>query len=266
MELGLAGKTVVVTGGASWIGRGIVLSFAKEGSSIVIADIDEVQAEKTADLARKQGGRVLVIRTDVTKPEQCEAMIKKTLDELGRLDVLVNNAGGSAKFCLFVQKSKETSVKEMDVNYWGTFNCTRAVIEYMIAQKRGRIVNLGSDAGRVGVVAQVNYAAAKGAVISFTKALALEVGRYGINVNAVCPGAVFPESITEEMGESSAWREAGAIDEFTPEMRAKWIKAYPLRRLGKPENIANMVVFLASDAADWITGQAISVDGGIVMI
>ena len=132
MELRLAGKTVIITGGGSNIGRGIVLAFVREGANVVIADIDEAQGEKTADLARKQGDRVTVVKTDITKPEQCEAMASKVLAEFGQLDVLVNCAGW-VNDQLFVDKPREEWVKEVDINYWGVINCTKAVIAHILA-------------------------------------------------------------------------------------------------------------------------------------
>jgi 2-hydroxycyclohexanecarboxyl-CoA dehydrogenase len=263
MELGLAGKTVIVTGGASNVGRGIVLAFAKEGSNIVLADIDKVQGEKTAKLARKQGGKVVVVKTDVTNPEQCQVMVKRTRDEFGRLDILVNCVGWIYDR-LFIEKPREEWVKEVDTNYWSIINCVRAVIDHMIAQKSGKIISLASDAGKVGEYREVVYAGAKGAVIAFTKSLAREVGRYGINVNVLCLGTVPPAS-DEEIGSESMWRSGGLFYKMTPEVKEKMAKAYPLRRLGKAEDIANAIVFLASDAASWITGQAISIDGGYTM-
>jgi len=263
MELGLAGKTVIVTGGSSNIGRGIVLAFAREGSDIVIADIDEVQAQKTAELARKQGGKVAVVETDVTNPQQCQAMARRTLDEFGRLDILVNCAGWVYDR-LFIDKPREEWVREVNINYWGVVNCVRAVIDHMITQSSGKIISIASDAGKVGEYREAVYAGAKGAVIALSKSLAREVGRYGINVNVVCPGTIVPAG-AEEMGVESMWRSGGLFDKMTAEVKEKMAKAYPLRRLGKAEDVANAVVFLASDAASWITGQAISVDGGYTM-
>jgi 2-hydroxycyclohexanecarboxyl-CoA dehydrogenase len=263
MELGLAGKAVIVTGGASNVGRGIVLAFAGEGSSIVIADIDEVQAEKTAKLARKQGGKVVVAKTDVTDPTQCQALVKRTLDEFGRLDILVNCVGWIYDR-LFVEKPREEWLKEVDTNYWSVINCTRAVIDHMIAQKSGKVISLASDAGKIGEYREAVYAGAKGAVIAFSKSLAREVGRYGININVVCLGTVPPAS-DKEIGSESMWRSGGLFYKMTPEVKEKMAKAYPLRRLGRAEDVASAVLFLASEAAGWITGQAISVDGGYAM-
>jgi len=262
MELGLAGKAVIVTGGASNVGRGIVIAFAGEGSHVVIADIDEVQAEKTAELARKQGGKVIVTKTDVTDPEQCQALVKKTLDEFGRLDILVNCVGWIYDR-LFVEKPREEWVKEVDTNYWSVINCTRAVIDHMIAQKRGKIISLASDAGKIGEYREVVYAGTKGAVIAFSRSLAREVGRYGLNINVVCLGTVPPAS--DEIGSESMWRSGGLFYKMTPKVKDKMAKAYPLRRLGTAEDVANAVLFLASDTSSWITGQAISVDGGYAM-
>ncbi len=263
MELGLAGKTVIVTGGASNVGRGIVLAFAREGLDIVIADIDEVQGQRTAELARKQGGKVVVVKTDVTNPEQCQAMVRRTLDEFGRLDVLVNCVGWIYDR-LFIEKSREEWEKEVDTNYWSVINCVRAVINHMIAQRSGKIITLASDAGKIGEYREAVYAGAKGAVIAFSKSLAREVGRYGLNINVLCLGTVPPAS-EEEIGAESMWRTGGLFYKMTPEAKEKMAKAYPLRRLGKAEDVANAVMFLASDAASWITGQAISVDGGYTM-
>jgi len=263
MELGLATKVAIVAGGASNVGRGIVLAFAREGLDIVIADIDEVQAEKTAELARKQGGKVVVVKTDVTKPEQCQAMVERTLDELGRLDILVNCVGWIYDR-LFIDKPREEWVKEVDTNYWSVINCVRAVIDHMVAQRSGKIISLASDAGKIGEYREVVYAGAKGAVIAFSKSLAREVGRYGLNINVLCLGTAPPAS-EEEIGAESMWRSGGLFYKMTPEVKEKMAKAYPLRRLGKAEDVANAVVFLASDAASWITGQAISVDGGYAM-
>ena len=263
MELGLAGKTVIVTGGSSNIGRGVVLAFAREGSDVVIADIDEVQAQKTAELAGKQGGKVVAVKTDVTDPEQCQAMVRRTLDEFGRLDILVNCVGWVYDR-LFIEKPREEWVKEVNINYWGVVNCVRAVIDHMIAQGSGKIISVASDAGKVGEYREAVYAGAKGAVIALSKSLAKEVGRYGLNINVVCPGTIVPASV-EEMGMESMWRSGGLFDKMTPEVKEKMAKAYPLRRLGRAGDVANAVVFLASDAASWITGQAISVDGGYAM-
>lgn len=264
MELGLAGKTVIVTGGGSNIGRGISLAFARERVNLVIADIGEAQAKKTAANAEELGAKTLVVKTDVANWEQVQATVQKTLDTFGRVDVLVNNVGWAAER-LFIEKPRAEWEKEIQLNLWSVINCTRAVLDPMIAQKKGAVVSIGSDAGRMGEFREGVYAACKAGVMGLTKTLAREVGKHGIRLNVVCPGTTMPSS-EEEIGETSMW--AGTLGKGwnTPEMRERIAKAYPLRRVGKPEDIANAVVFLASDAASFITGQTLSVSGGYTMM
>jgi 2-hydroxycyclohexanecarboxyl-CoA dehydrogenase len=263
MDLKLAGKTVIVTGGGSNIGRAIVLAFAKEKSNVVIADIDEAQGQKVAKEAVALGGKVIAIKTDVTSLDSVTATVKRTIEEFGKLDILVNNVGWTLDR-LFIEKPRSELEKEVNINFWGVLNCTRAVLEHMIERKYGKIISIGSDAGRMGEYREAVYAACKGGVIAMSKALARELGRYGINVNVVCPGMTLPEN-PEHAGELSMWKSPMA-QFLTPEVQEKAAKAYPLRRLGKPEDIANVVVFLASDAASFITGQTISVSGGYTMM
>lgn len=263
MDLNLAGKTAIVTGGGSNIGRAIVLAFAREKSNVVIADIDETQGRKVANEAAALGVKSLVIKTDVTDFDSVTAMVKRTIDEFSKLDVLVNNVGWTLDR-LFIEKPRLEWEKEVNINLWGVLNCTRAVLDHMIERKYGKIVSIGSDAGRMGEYREAVYAACKGGVMSLSKSLAREVGRYGINVNVVCPGVTVPEN-PDYAGDLSMWK--GPMAEvFTPEAQEKAAKAYPLRRLGKPEDVANAVVFLASDAASFITGQIISVSGGYTMM
>jgi len=264
MELGLAGKTVIVTGGGSNIGRGISLAFARERVNLVIADIGEAQAKKTAANAEALGAKTLVVKTDVSNWEQVQATVQKTLDTFGRVDALVNNVGWTVER-LFVEKPRTEWEKEIQLNLWSVINCTRAVLDAMIAQKKGAIVSIGSDAGRMGEFREGVYAACKAGVMGLTKTLAREVGKHGIRLNVVCPGTTMPSS-EEEIGETSMW--AGTLGKGwnTPEMRERIAKAYPLRRVGRPEDVANAVVFLSSDAASFITGQTLSVSGGYTML
>lgn len=262
IDLGLKGKTVIVTGGGSNIGRGIVLAFAREGANIVNAEIDEKQGQKTVDDANAFSGQAILVKTDVTDWDSVQAMVKQTLERFGKIDVLVNNVG-MARQRPFVEKSREECEKEISLNYWSVINCTRAVVDYMIERRYGKIINISSGAGRVGVANTSIYSATKGAVISFSKALARELGRYGININAVCPGWVVPES-SQDVGEGSFWRQG--LDSYTPEVLRRIAKASPLGRLGSAQDIANTVVFLASDCTSYITGQTISVDGGVTMV
>jgi 2-hydroxycyclohexanecarboxyl-CoA dehydrogenase len=185
------------------------------------------------------------------------------MDEFGRLDVLVNNVGWTLDK-LFIEKPREEWEREVNINFWGVLNCTRAVLDHMIERKYGKIISIGSDAGRMGEYREAVYAACKGGIIAMSKSLARELGRYGINVNVVCPGVTVPQS-PEFAGEMSMWKGPMA-QVFTPEAQEKAAKAYPLRRLGKPEDVAGAVVFLASDAASFITGQTISVSGGYTMM
>jgi len=263
MDLNLAGKVLIVTGGGSNIGRGIVLAFARERSNVVIADIDETQGQKVAKEANALGGKTVAIKTDVTNVDSVAAMVKKTLEEFGQIDILVNNVGWGLDR-LFVEKPRTEWEKEVNINFWGVINCTRAVLDHMIERKYGKVISIGSDAGRMGEYREAVYAGCKGGVIALSKALARELGRHGINVNVICPGATVPEN-PEDTGELSMWKgQMGQV--FTPEVQEKAAKTYPLRRLGKPQDIANVAVFLASDAASFITGQTISVSGGYTMM
>ena len=263
MDLGLASKTVIVTGGASNIGRGIAFAFGKEGSNVIIADIDEKQGQKVANEINTLGkGRVVVSKTDVTKPDSVESMVKQALQEFGQIDVLVNDAAWTSDK-LFIEKPRQEWEREIAICFWGVINCTRAVIDHMIERRCGRIVTIGSDAGRSGEYREAVYGGCKGAVIAMSKSIAKEVGRYGITLNVVCPG-VTPAVGTDDIGELSMQQEYK--DFFTPEVQERIKKSYPMRRLGKAEDIANAVVFLASDVASFITGQTLSVSGGYTMM
>jgi 2-hydroxycyclohexanecarboxyl-CoA dehydrogenase len=265
MELNLSGKSVIVTGGGSNIGRAISLGFAREGVHLTIAEIDEGQGEKVAAVAQKQGAAsAIVVPTDVTKWDSALAMIKEVESRLGRVDVLVNNVGWTHDR-LFVEKERAEWEKEIQLNLWGMINCTRAVLDGMIARKSGAIVSLGSDAGRMGEFREAVYGACKAGVMALTKSVAREVGRHGIRLNVVCPGMTMPAS-DEDFGGLSMWAAETNRAWSTPDMQARIAKAYPLRRIGKPEDVAQAVVFLASDAASFITGQTLSVSGGYTMM
>lgn len=252
MDLQLKGKIAIVTGGGRGIGAAIALGLAEEGADVAIAEIDEEGAKAVAGKVREKGVRSIAVKTDVTNPESVEATVKKVEDELGPVNILVNNAAKLPDFLTFVEEknsgqSREVWTKVVDVCYHGVINCTAAVIEGMVARNYGKIINMASDAGKVGEPRQAVYAGAKGAIIAFTKSIAKEAGRYGVNVNAICPSMTKTEAVQSMLSE---------------DFEKKVVKAYPMRRLGQPQDIANLALFLASDRSSWITGQAISVNGG----
>ena len=263
MDLELKGKSVIVTGGGSNIGRAIVLAFAAEGAHITIGDVDTAQAEKTAGFATKLGAAsVQVLKTDVTSLEQVQAMFKAATDRHGRVDVLVNNVGWDS-LMFFTQTTPEFWRKVIDINYVGVLNCTKTALDIMIKQNGGAIVSISSDASRQGEPREAVYGGVKAAINSFMKTIARENGRYGIRCNVVCPGVTLPET-ADEVGGSSMWTNADSM--FTPEQLEKVTKALPLRKVGRPQDVANAVVFLASAKAGHVTGQVLSVSGGYSMI
>lgn len=268
MDLGLTGKTVIVTGGGSNIGRSTVLTFVEEGANVVNAELDEKQGQKVVDEANALGssGRALLVKTDVTDWDSVQAMVKRTLQEFSQIDILVNNVGYGSPDGPFEKKRREEWEKEMNLVFWSGINCTRAVAQHMIERKYGAIVNLSSVAGRVGGGGgQAVYSGAKGAVIAFSKSLARELGRHGIRVNVLAPGLIVPENLGV-VGERSNWTEWGYAVYGTPEVQQEIAKQIPVGRMGRAEDIANMIVFLASDRSSFMTGQTISVDGGLSMM
>jgi 2-hydroxycyclohexanecarboxyl-CoA dehydrogenase len=262
--LGLEGKAAIVTGGGSNIGRAIVMAFAGQGANVAIAELDEAQGAKVAREANAlKKGKVENIETDVTNWGSVQMMVRRTLDAFGGVDILVNVVGW-VKDDFFVKKPREEWEKEISRNLWSDINCTRAVLDHMMERKYGRIISIGSDAARVGQLREVVYGGCKGALISMTKSLARELGRYGITVNVVCPGVVVPAS-KDFTASESMWSDDMLRIFGTPEAQEKIVKGIPLGRVGTAEDIANTVVFLASDRASFITGQTISVDGGYTM-
>lgn len=247
MDLGLGGKVAMVTGGGSGIGEAIALRLAEEGATMVAADLDGGNAKT---VAARAGPPAEGVALDISSFEQAKAAVDGVVERHGRLDVLVNCAG-AWRIGPFMDAPPEDWAFEVDTNLLGTINCTRAALDPMVAQGGGKIVNISSDAGRVGEFRQAVYSGAKAGIIGFSKAVAREVGRSGIHVNVVCPG------YTKTPGT------AGQID---PELEARIAKGYPLRKLGLPDDVAKMAVFLASDGASHITGQTISVSGGYSMV
>ncbi|PKB79471.1 MAG: hypothetical protein BZY88_13205 [SAR202 cluster bacterium Io17-Chloro-G9] len=264
MELGLEGKNVIVTGGGSNIGRAIVHAFGAEGCNITIAELSAVQGEKVAAevAAMDTGARTKVIPADVTDHLQVEPMVEQSIAEFGSVDVLVNNVGWTMDR-LFTDKPRHEWEKEVRINLWAAMNCINAVLPHMIERQAGSIVSISSDAGRMGEFREAVYAACKAGVIALGKSIARETGRYGIRLNAVCPGLVVP-STDESISEQSMWNQMR--DVFTDDVMERAKRSYPMRRLGTSGEVANAVVFLASDAASFITGQTLSVSGGYTMM
>lgn len=260
MDLGLSGKSVIVTGGGSNIGRAIVLGFAREGARVCIADVDDEQAAKVA--AEDAQGLVTTRHTDVSDPASVQATVDHVVDTTGTVDVLVNCAGWTVDR-LFMDKPRAEWQKEIDIDFWGFINCTRAVLDTMVAQGHGRVVSIASDAGRIGEWREAVYSGTKAGVIAMSKAIAKEVGRNGITLNVVCPG--FTPGRPEDSGAGSIWQaEQGA--QFSDDILARVAKSYPLHRLGTPEDVVAPVLLFASDGGSYITGQTLSVSGGYTMI
>ena len=263
--LGLEGKTAVVTGGGSNIGRGIALGFVKEGTNVVNAEIVEIQGKQVAQEANALGrGEMIFIKTDVTDWDSVQAMVRQTLEKFSQIDILINCVGWVSDD-YFVEKTRAEWEKEIARNFWSDIYCTRAVLDNMIDNKYGRIIMIGSDAARIGQLREVVYSGCKGGVIAMAKSLARELGPHGITVNSICPGVTLPES-KEVVTTQSMWTEQMMHIYNTPEARGKIAKGIPLRSLGTTEDIANAVLFFSSDRASFITGQTISVDGGYAIV
>lgn len=265
MQLNLKNKSVIVTGAASNIGRGIALAFAEEGAAVAIADVDEPRARLVATEALARGAsRAMAVRADVSQWDDVRAMVTTVEAALGPVEILVNNAGWVVDR-LFVDKPRTEWEKEVQINLWGMINCTRAVMDGMISRSRGTVVSIASDAGRIGEFREGVYGACKAGVIALTKSLARENGRHNVRFNVVCPGTTLP-SPDEEISATSLWSTAEMKVWLRDEMRERIAKAYPLGRLGTPADIAPAVLFLASDAASFVTGQTLSVSGGYTMV
>jgi 2-hydroxycyclohexanecarboxyl-CoA dehydrogenase len=246
-----ADKVVIVTGGGQGMGEKIAMTFAKEGASVVVLDLNLDTAKAVADQIKADGGKSLAIKTDVGKKAEVDAAIKQVLDTFGTVDILVNNAGFVyAKPSKFWQEDEEYWNKVIDCCYKGVMFCCNAVLPTMMEKKSGKIVSIASDAAKVGQSGQTVYSGAKGAVVAFSKGLAKEVARYGININCVSPGAT----------------RTPAFAQMTPEMQSKISDSYLFKRVAEPEDIANAVVFLASSKSSYMTGQNLSVSSGYTMI
>lgn len=258
-------KVVFVTGSGEGIGRRTVLTFAEEGANVAINDIIGQKAKNVASEARSLGVSALPLTGDVSKATEVDDMVKKIFTEFERIDILVNNAFAWDR-ALFSQSAREGWVAPINVCLYGTLNCSRAIINHMIERKYGKIINVASDAARVGEPNSPVYAAAKAGIIAFSKSLAKEVGRYNINVNCVSPGATNTE---RRLKEHEIELQQATTEEEREKIKrrdAAQLRLYPLGRIGEPEDVANTIVFLASEHARHITGQVISIDGGYTMV
>ena len=246
LAIDLGGKVALITGAGRGIGRVTAHLAGAAGGRVAVADLAGDSARTVAEEIGRAGGQAIGVSADVTKPADAARMVEETLRAFGRLDILVNNA---ARWT--VKPFKDLTPTDYDtdigVGLLGTLHTTRAALDTMVQQGFGRIINVVSDAGRVGEPLLTVYSAAKAGVIGFTKALAKELGRYNITVNAVAPGTT---------------RTPGAREFIEGVGEEKMVKAYPLRRIGEPRDIANAILFFASDLASYVTGQVLSVSGG----
>ena len=244
----LENKVAIITGAGSGIGKETALLFAGKGAKVVVADVNEKGGDETVAEIKKNGGEAFFFKLDVTNREQSKQMTKDIMEKYGKIDVLINNAG-IVQDAFLSKMTEEQWDKVINVNLKGVFNCTQAVVEVMMNQGNGVIINTSSIVGLNGNVGQVNYAATKAGLIGMTKTLAKELGKKGIRVNAVAPGFIatpmtsnVPEKILEMMKEKT-----------------------PLRRLGEAKDVANAYLFLASDEANFVNGAVLCVDGGLVI-
>jgi 2-hydroxycyclohexanecarboxyl-CoA dehydrogenase len=246
------GKVAIVTGGGSGIGRATALKFARHGAKVAIVDINEENAAMVVDEISAIGSEGFAVKTDIVDYVQVQAMAQQIMDHFKRIDILVNNAAWD-KVQPFMKTEPDLWYKLIDVNLKGPIHVTRAILEHLIAQEQGgAIVNVVSDAAKVGSTGESVYSAAKGGIYSFTKTIAREMARYKIRVNSTCPGP----TDTPLLGE---------VKETMPKVVAAIEKAIPLRKLATPEQQANAIVWLASEEASYITGQSLSVNGGLNM-
>ncbi len=246
--MNLKGKTAVITGAARGIGLAVAHKLASAGCNVVLSDIMQDSLEEAQRSIPAHGVDALTVRTDVSSLSDAEALMAATLDKFGRIDILVNNAGITRDNLLMKMDEKDWDAV-MAVNLKGTFNCTKAAIRPMMKQRAGKIINLASIVGLIGNAGQANYSASKAGIIGLTKSVAKELGSRNVQVNAIAPGFIATE-MTENLPQ-------GAKDAF--------LKNIPLKRAGQVEDVANIVLFLSSELSDYVTGQVINVDGGMVM-
>ena len=248
----LKGKVALVTGSSRGVGRAIALAYAKEGASVVVNyTANQAAGEEVIAAIKKMGGKAVLVKADVSKAVDAEALVQKGIDEFGGLDILVNNAGLSRP-AMLLKMSEEQWDEVVDIHLKGAFFCTQFAARYMTEQKKGKIINVMSVAGLVGTVGQINYSAAKGGLLSFTKSAARELARYDICVNVICLGIVATD-MTAKIRTDEKLREI-------------YMNRILLKRFAEPDDISPAFVFLGSDESSYITGQLLCVDGGYGMI
>jgi 2-hydroxycyclohexanecarboxyl-CoA dehydrogenase len=253
--LDFTGKSVIVVGGARGIGRAMVQAFAEAGADVMIGDLRREDAEVTAyEISEITSSRVAFMQTDVTVLDDVQRLRDKTLSIFGKIDVLVNSAGWD-RLLPFLKTTPELWERIISINFRGVINSCYAVLPHMVERKHGSIINISSDTARVGSFGEAIYSGSKAAIIAFSKTLAREHARDHIRTNIICPGLV-ETPLIEEMKQ----------DDFTSKILNSIVGLTPLKRMGKPEEVASLALFLASDAARYITGQAISVNGGLNMV
>lgn len=245
-------QVAFITGAGRGIGREIARKLSSRGMRIVVTDKNLENAEKTVSLIREEGGEAIAVYCDVTSLENVEKAVEQAVAEYGKIDVLVNNAGWD-KIEPFLQSTPSTWKTIIDINLMGQVHTCKAILPIMIENGYGKVINIASDSGRVGSSGEAVYSAAKGGVIAFTKTLAREMARYRLNVNCIAPGP----------SDTPLFQEIGSYNQG---IAAALERAIPFRRLAKPEDIAGAVAFLASADADYITGQTLSVNGGLTMV
>ncbi len=249
-SLSLENKVALVTGGSRGIGRAIALEFAARGAAVVVNyNKSPEAAEKVVEQIQSAGGKAAAFQADVADFKQAEALVKFALETFGGLDILVNNAGITRDQLIMLMPEADWDAV-IDTNLKSTFNCSKAAVKHMMRKRTGRIISVASVAGQMGNPGQTNYSASKGGQIAFTKALAREVAARNITVNAIAPGFVDTEILSD----------------MSPETLEAALKLVPLGRKGKPEEIAFAAAFFASDEAAYITGQVLGVDGGMAMM
>jgi 2-hydroxycyclohexanecarboxyl-CoA dehydrogenase len=253
--MNLRGKTALVTGGGRGIGRAISLALAQEGAQVAVLDILGDNAAAVAREIEAMGIKALALTADLTKRAQVDRAVADTLSQFGQIDILVNNAGWD-RMEMFLDSEEETWDKIIAINFKGILYVCKAALPSMVARGQGKVISIASDAGRAGSTGEAVYAGTKGAIIAFSKTLAREMARHKITVNVVCPGLT-ETPLLQGIREQSPKTEK-VIEAVT--------RAIPLGRVGQPEDIAGAVVYLASPAADFVTGQTLSVSGGLTMV